>query len=149
MQTVEEVLADRANMAIVTNADEAILLNWFTMSGKPETIIEMRFGNVWVPIQCDVQGLDFTVGRDQTDQPVEAGRAVIRLDNRSGRFTDWQGQQPPINEATQVRVIVQHPLVSDIGRVCIFWGWVQEWEQEWTRSSDVVVINAVDVIALL
>lgn len=130
--------------------DEVLIVDWYEWSGQPESYIEMRFGDVWERVQCDVQSLTASVGRDLTSEAVEAGKCTIRFDNRSGRFTDWQDQVAPINEATEIRLRVRYPVTtSTLGEQVVWWGYVQEWEQEWDYSNDTVVVSAVDAVSLL
>jgi hypothetical protein len=146
--TFEDILADARGLVVTTEAGEGIIVDWRESSSKPESFVEMKFGRRWVRVECDVQSVIARLGRDLTVEAVEAGTCTIRLDNSSGRFTDWQGQQPPINETTEVRVRVRYPS-QRFGEQIVWWGFVSEFEQEWTRVSDTVVVKAVDMVALL
>jgi hypothetical protein len=149
---IDALLSDPLNRVLVTDDGSALLVDWYDWDAKPHTIVEMRFRDGWVPIECDVQAFRCTVGRDLTFEQVEAGRAEISLDNRSGQFTNFVNNRPPINESTEVRLRLRHPTKNpDIthGEKVIWWGQVSNWEQEWTQVSDVVIVEAVDTIGLL
>jgi hypothetical protein len=149
---IDALLADPYDKVLVCPDGSVLLVDWYTWDAKPHTIVEMKFGNGWERIECDVQSFRCTVGRDLTFETVEAGRAEISIDNRSGQFTNFVNNRPPINESTEVRLRIRHPTKDPAithGEKVIWWGQVSNWEQEWTRVTDVVVVEAVDLIASL
>ena len=147
---VDSLLTDNEGRVITRNDDTAINVDWFLWDRKPESFVEAYIGGSWVGLECDVRSMTCNMGRELTDQPVEAGVATIVIDNRSGIYTDWQDERPPINESTAIRIKVRHPsLLSDIGEQIIWFGWAESFFQTWTRNDDEVTVTAVDSIAVL
>lgn len=155
-ETVLSLLSDAFNSVLTLDDGTAILVDWYEWDRQPKAIVEARFGDVWVPLECNIQSLNLSIGRDLTTEPVEAGVARIALDNTSGIFTDFQGDVAPLNEGTEIRVRLQHPRLDydpetqlPFTQTTVWWGYVQEWEQRWSPGEDVIVVTAVDAIALL
>jgi hypothetical protein len=146
------LLSTTTGKVLVMNDETAILVDWYEWSNKPKSFVDMKFGGAWVEVGCDVQGLTASVGRSQTFEAVEAGIGRIVLDNRGGRFTDFVAGVPPINEYTEVRLRLRHPTIMPgvALREQILWsGRVDNWEQEWTKVTDEIVVEAVDLIGMI
>jgi hypothetical protein len=149
---IDALLADPYDRILVCPDGSALLVDWYTWDLQPQSIVEMKFGTGWETVECDVQAFRCSVGRDLTFEQVEAGRAEISLDNRNGDFTNFVNGHPPIDESTEVRLRLRHPTKDPAithGERVVWWGQVSNWQQEWTAATDVVVVEAVDLIASL
>jgi hypothetical protein len=155
MPTAEQLLStDRGQVIVLAKGADsakptALRVGYFDWSHEPQVFLEAKIGRTWVGLECDVEAFEATMGRDRTDEAVETGTASITVTNISGRYTDAQGSNWPINESTEIRLRLRHPTLSNRGEQIVWWGFVEEWVQEWDAGIDQIVISAIDGLGLL
>lgn len=117
----------------------------------PYRIIEMAFGNgpndtapTWIDVTNDVNQFSTRRGRQHTLSRFEAGTIDVLLDNKSGKYSPFNGSGPysgQIRPGMPVRVRAIWGAIT----YPVFYGFVETWPLTWPSANDAMVsVSAVD-----
>lgn len=151
MTRIEVPAITHLNEVLTDESDVALIIDWFDWDNQPESFVELLLGNGWEQVQCDLESINANVGRDLTDEPVETGTATLRLRNVQGKYSDLTNEASALPAGTPIRIRLRHPTHtgSAAGETVIWHGYLYDWSQEWTKSTDTIVVTAVDAISFL